>query len=358
MVEDAVKDHVDVQLLRRGQEPLQRRVPTESFVHLHEIIAVISMVGVRVKDRVEVDRVHADGDEMRQAEANAVKITTVEVFTLRWRCWNCVPRDDGGDPLVARLRAAIVQWICVAESVGEDLIHNRTAQEGAGGEPFWRDNDRPITAHVGWRDTAEALIVDVVIGELDRCGAVRNHKVVADRCGLTPNVDAGAPHIAEGIGELIRRVKHGIRSEEGAQLAACPSGGLVDFSAGDAPCDADGGALRRGSAKRRGYGECNGDGVVRSGADLQHDRCTDLHRTTREPIGGVTRVVANQELLQLPVTPDLCGRVGRVARWPTPSGKQCDDKGDGKGTAPRRGGLGYDQRHYGSERHPHPHNHR
>ena len=68
--------------------------------------------------------------------------------------------------------------------------------------------------------------------------------------------------------------------------------------------------------------------------------------------------MTDQEFLQLPVARYRCGRVGWVARWPAPGGKECDDEGDRKGAAPRRGGLGYDQRHYGSERHPHPHNHR
>ena len=91
---------------------------------------------------------------------------------------------------------------------------------------------------------------------------------------------------------------------------------------------------------------------------MEDDGCANLHRTTLKAIGRVARVMADQDLLQLPVTPYLCRWVSRVARWPASSGKQCHDEGDGQGAAPRRGGLGYDQRHYGSERYPHPHNHR
>ena len=91
---------------------------------------------------------------------------------------------------------------------------------------------------------------------------------------------------------------------------------------------------------------------------MENHRCANLHRTTLKAIGRVARVMADQELLQLPVTPYLCRRVSRVARWPASRGKQSHDEGDGQAAAPKRGGLGYDQRHYGSERHPHPHNHR
>ena len=59
---------------------MQRGVATESRINLKEIVPVIAMVGVRIKDRVEIDRVYPNGDEMWQAEANAVKITAVKIF--------------------------------------------------------------------------------------------------------------------------------------------------------------------------------------------------------------------------------------------------------------------------------------
>ena len=68
--------------------------------------------------------------------------------------------------------------------------------------------------------------------------------MIADRGWLTPNVDAGLPHITEGAGELIRRVKHGVGSEEGAQLAACPTVRVVDVGAWNAASHTGGRALR------------------------------------------------------------------------------------------------------------------
>jgi hypothetical protein len=138
--------------------------------------------------------------------------------------------------------------------------------------------------------------------------------VIADRCRLRPDVDAGAPDVTASLSELICRVKHRIRGKEGGELTARPAVRLVDLSAGDASSDAYGGALRCGSAEWRGDGERDGNGVVAPSAHLEHDSGANLNRATRKAIGGVTRVVTDQELLEFVVTPDLCGRVGRVAR--------------------------------------------
>ena len=94
MIEDAIKDHRNVELLCGGEESLQRGVPPKSRINLQVVVAVVAMVGVRIKDRVEVDRVHANGDQMRQAQSDAVKVTAVKVLTLWWRCRDRVPRDD------------------------------------------------------------------------------------------------------------------------------------------------------------------------------------------------------------------------------------------------------------------------
>ena len=196
----------------RGFHDMDTAVSAEDMAQLEtELITACKILND------ETNRAEKAEAELAALKAEFEKVTLLAAQTAD-RNVELRIRAEKAEADTARLRAAIIERIRVGESVGEDLIHNRAAQDRAGGEPLRRDNNRPVTTNICWRDTAEALVVDVVVSKLHRGGAVRDFEVIADRRGLTPNVDAGAPDITESIGELIRRIEDGIGSKEGGEL--------------------------------------------------------------------------------------------------------------------------------------------
>ena len=114
VVEHAVEDDLDPPGVGPVDQPAERRVAAEHRVDPVVIVGVVAVVGGRLEDRREVDRVDAEVGQV------------VEVFQDAEQVAPLVAVGVGGSPQASRW-AGLGTRQAAREAVGEDLVEDRVA---------------------------------------------------------------------------------------------------------------------------------------------------------------------------------------------------------------------------------------
>ena len=117
VVEDAVEDDPHAAAVRRVEELAERRVAAEERVDLEVVVRVVAVVGGRLEDRRQVQRVDAERLDVVEVLDDPEEVAALEAVVRR----RGVPRLERArlrDPRAAR------------ESVREDLVEDGVSDPG------------------------------------------------------------------------------------------------------------------------------------------------------------------------------------------------------------------------------------
>jgi hypothetical protein len=319
VVEDAVEDDPDADLVGMLDEVLPVLLGAEGGIDLRVVLRVVRVVRAGVEDRVEIDRVDAGRLEDLELLVDALEIAAVVVAPARLLLGRAVGRWGRVEPPRAVRRgvgvvAAIALGLdaprqlhdrivvpdragrqvvadpAVAEPVGEDLVDHGVRRPGRGAEARLAEHQRPRPVDRVVRRRAKAT--------------VEGEGVVVVVVGIGPvGDDESVPQVvrteATGQGRLPQVAAFG---GEGGFVARHPGGGAAHRDdALAAVLDAVDARLDAGH-------------VVGERPEPERDRGAGLDRAAGRSVEGVAGVVAEAVPLDVVVGPVASGDRQDVGR--------------------------------------------